>query len=262
MKGDDLAEAEVDDQLPPQPWSPLVGELVEGMTSPGAEPPIELASTPKLRRAQALHLQYVNDAEAWAKSGTSVKNRVSLIRAEWEFPPAPEEMVSVIGDCIQNMRSALDHEVYRIARDRHGASWGGLSAAAFPLVDEPRVFEARGARDQIRGLSEEERAFIRSVQRFARPRDRASTLLYLVNRLARVDRHRTLHLAAMQPTSVTYDAPQRGLVLPGLPVMLNCEIRFVDTELGLTSNVHQVLGNGLISVADTISRLRRVAGNG
>lgn len=233
------------------------------MSGGDAERRIELASTPKLRRAQAHFAQYLNDARQWAESGGAAKRRVSVGRVEFEFPPAPEELVALVGDCIQDMRSALDHEIYRIAAERHGSSWSGLTESAFPIVARPGDLGSKGVRRQIRGLSEAERDFVRSAQQFAEPPDRAAHILYVLNRLARVDRHRALHVAAMQPTSVTYDAPvwAEGHALPRLPVSLNCEIRFVEDDVGPVANVHELLGNGLMAVADTIARLRRVEGD-
>lgn len=120
-----------------------------------------------------------------------------------EFPPAePDERVSwMLGDCVQNLRSALDHAVHELARLRKGDAWSGLGQSEFPIYVQPEAYGKHG-RAKIRGIPEPLRAYIERLQFYNRGQEPDATVLdplredlYLLNDLSRLDKHRRLHLS-------------------------------------------------------------------
>lgn len=178
--------------------------------------------------------------------------------ATLEFPLAPLELSLLVGDCLQNLRSALDHEVYRLTAVEKGRLSKSATDCAFPIYEDDAHFSAN--RDRLIGaLSLTAQEFIRSVQPFAVPHVETAEGLRQLNRLARVDRHRILMISAAQPKSITMGPP---VIMPGgdryAPVTLDMELRFVDPDfLGL--NTLTTLENARDAVASTIERMRAIA---
>jgi hypothetical protein len=115
--------------------------------------------------------------------------------------PVPESLCAIAGDALQDLRSALDHEVHRMAVAVKGKNWSGLGECAFPLYREEGPYE-KARQDRIGALPDEVKEVIDRLQLFRDPRDPETENLELLNELARVDRHRLLHLAVMQVTQL------------------------------------------------------------
>lgn len=205
----------------------------------------------KLRRASQLFHDYEAAAHTWVYGGGVVLKSGMGVLA-FEFEPVPDDMGALIGDCLQNLRSALDHEVYRLAVDAHGPTWSGLDGCQFTIHRERSSFE--GARSkQIGGLSIELQSQIESLQTFAVPRNPVADMLVLLNNLARVDRHRLLHVAAAQPDSLDLEPLKPGA--RALEGTLNVRLRFIDPEF-LGVDVYRSLLGSLFAVVSTLNQLR------
>lgn len=140
----------------------------------------------------------------------------------YEFPPVPEHIRLVLGDCFQSLRSALDHEVYTLSATRHGLLWADHANTAFPMAPTEHVFRSQG-RKQIYGLSSTAQALVETLQPFQKPQHPIVSLLVFVHDVARVDRHRLLNLAALQPRSFEIDHATGR-------INLDVELRFVLSE--------------------------------
>ncbi len=204
--------------------------------------------SPKLLRAHELFKELLDRSADFIRWGGVIERR-PMPAVAYEFPIAPDELSLVLGDCLQNLRAALDHEVYAMTWRRHGAGWRGLGDAAFPIASSPPTFEALAKR-ALRGVSREVRAFIGSVQPY-QPGSEVGKVLGSLNDLARIDRHRLLHVAAAQPRSIEFDGSPRGV-----EIQLNVEIRFVDPDHLGTDALGEV-NRGLQAVDWTIRQLRR-----
>lgn len=57
--------------------------------------------------------------------------------------PVPDELPLAIGDCVHNIRSALDALAYQIAKERHSGEWDDKleRAPAFPICNTPTDFD-------------------------------------------------------------------------------------------------------------------------
>jgi hypothetical protein len=219
---------------------------------PATEPERELPQSPKLLRAVTLFHEYERATRRWVS--TAGVRLTSLVPGglTLEFPPAPDDIGLLIGDCLQNLRSALDHEVYRQAAANKGRGWNRLDECQFPIYREEQAFD-RANQKLIGGLHAHVRDFIRSIQVFAQPKDTVADPLHLLNRLARVDRHRLLHIAAAQPTQLNL-LP----LLPGAKAIeteMTVRVFFVDPDF-MQIDTHQTLLNSINAVAWTIVRMR------
>jgi hypothetical protein len=105
---------------------------------------------------------------------------------------APLALSVIIGDCLQNTRSALDHLVWQLAI-LSGKRATPRRQTAFPICDTPGAFTSKGTKDKIADLTAQYRAQIKSLQPFNISEPTKHWLWHL-NELARVDRHRILHV--------------------------------------------------------------------
>lgn len=118
--------------------------------------------------------------------------------------PLPPVLSPLIGDCVQNMRNALDHLAWQlviasgVAQPRRGTG--------FPISKDAAAFH--DARNQIREMSPAIRAAIERVQPYQRG-DIDRDPLWVLNELARVDRHRTLHVVTSTHESTRFSWGRR-----------------------------------------------------
>lgn len=190
----------------------------------------------KLKRAGE-HIEALKLAvEAWLGTDAYTISREintetgdTVRRAKIKSSP-PVELSLIVGDAVQNLRSALDHAVYFLA-ERHS---GPLTPEAegrlmFPIagnenskgarVDGARIFRAAVERGQLDGVPDPARDFIESVQPYhwgapssGDPWDAFRYhWLWVLHDLNRIDKHRRLAVTtawldlpfATTPTGVT-----------------------------------------------------------
>jgi hypothetical protein len=159
----------------------------------------------KLARAALLLQEYQQAESSFIQAGATDAKHSDVGDLLIAMQPVPESLSAIAGDILQDLRSALDHEVHRIAEAIKGKSWSGLDTCAFPLhrPDEGKYLNARAG--LIGGLPDAVQEVIDSVQLFRDPRDPEADNLELLNELARRDRHRLLHLTVMQVTGLEAD---------------------------------------------------------
>jgi hypothetical protein len=214
----------------------------------------ELPESPKLHRAVNLFHEYEKKVDQWMAAGAVVASR--LTPGAFAFPTAPMEVGLIVGDCLQNLRSALDHEVYRLAVANKGVSWSGLGQCQFPIHEEEASFNHQ-ERKQIGGLASDVRRLIRSMQVFSQPEDPVARPLLLLNKLARVDRHRLLHVTAAQPINFALKPPI--LIAPYIEAEVTVRVFFVDRDF-MHVDTQVALLDGIKAVAWTLMRIRESDG--
>jgi hypothetical protein len=100
----------------------------------------------------------------------------------------------IIGDAVNNLRSALDHLVYAIGIYESGQNPPpNEKRLAFPICDKPEDFP--GAAERIKTLSSDVRTAIESVQPYKRPHPTLPGLLSMLRDFNNTDKHKLLHLA-------------------------------------------------------------------
>lgn len=108
--------------------------------------------------------------------------------------PTPTEIGLLLGEWLYLLRSALDSCVYDVAIHDNGNADPPPTpnALEFPLCASEEVWKR--SQHRIKPLNEKHRDWVHSVQPYRSARSPESTLLYWLNELARIDRHRTLHV--------------------------------------------------------------------
>ena len=194
------------------------------MISDKTAPP-ELPESQKLHRALHFFREYEQAVEQWMASGAVQTSK--LTPGKMTFPPAPVEVGLAIGDCLQNLRAALDHEVYAQSVANRGATWGGLATCQFPFHAKDDAFR-KNKQAQIGGLTPALQERIRSMQVFYQPESELARPLRLLHDMARLDRHRLLHVTAAQPTQLQLNPPI--VAAPYIEATVTVRVFFVDRD--------------------------------
>lgn len=133
---------------------------------------------------------------------------------------ALERVAILAGDCIHNLRTALDHLAWQLVLVRPGTP---DEKTAFPIFDEMIVEVKRRRRTKHKprplrisgGVTVEALTLIESAQPYQRIDDPTLHPLWFLDQLENIDKHRTLNvLAAMVAnSSVSLTDPRRSFLL-------------------------------------------------
>jgi hypothetical protein len=162
----------------------------------------------KLKRADQ-HLQSLEEGiERWLSTDPyrvidqlDPKTDENVVRFRRDTP-VPEFFSIVIGDCVYNLRSALDHLVYTLAARHYEAvtdnaplAFGDIKKTQFPIFKTWDDFCRRG-KGHIGCIDPRAQAIIYGLQPCAAIEPK-STWLWLLNELSNVDKHRTLNVGVV-----------------------------------------------------------------
>ncbi len=103
----------------------------------------------------------------------------------------PLALGPIIGDFLQNTRSALDHLVWQLAI-LSGKEPPNRNTA-FPVCDTEGIFRAKGTRNKVADLTAEYRAAVERLQPFQVGGAAREHWLWHLNELSRIDKHQILH---------------------------------------------------------------------
>jgi hypothetical protein len=228
--------------------------LLQPVKPPKPARPTTRSDSAKLARAIDLFVDYQAAAGAWVTTAGVLAHSPALGSLELSFPLAPEKLSTVVGDCLQNLRSALDHEVHRQAAAVKGRGWSGLEQTQFPVHSDAKSFPSV-RRNALGGLLPGVADAVEALQPFVVPVDPLAPVLHLLHLAARIDRHRLLHVAAAQPQAHgPYRLrPELGAVEGKLVVRLEL-IDFVEPRL-MNLDVHAFLQSAIAAVDATILRM-------
>jgi hypothetical protein len=115
--------------------------------------------------------------------------------------PPGKDWSPVIGDCVQNFRSALDHMVWQLAPTT--AREANPSGLEFPIFSNSTKY-ANGAASRIGTLSGAAQKVIDSVQPF-HSREYIKDPLWQLHTLSNIDKHRRLHVGDVSLEALTLD---------------------------------------------------------
>lgn len=156
----------------------------------------------KLSRSQE-HAQTVHDeARSWidrhpysvTQQVNADSTRYSLILRENE--PAPfQRWTLMIADCLNNLRTSLDHLVYSIAVSESGSTSPPYDTRLrFPITDCRDSFDEEVRTKRLGNISDPVRAVVESLQPYNRPHEALPPLLHILRELNNADKHRLLRL--------------------------------------------------------------------
>lgn len=166
----------------------------------------------KMRRAAAHQDALVDAVDAYlALPPYTITETVAdgrkTIRAEASVPP-PEDLALILGDLVQNLRSALDHMAYQFART---VKPNPLRQTQFPIMDRaPADF---GSHPQVREIPGAVRDIMEQMQPYQSPETVGGMIgreLASLRRLSNRDKHRLLLLAErlVVPKYVASNTPE------------------------------------------------------
>jgi hypothetical protein len=167
-----------------------------------------------------------------------------------EIDPVHPDWPLVVGDCVHNMRSALDHLSHQLhLRHYRGAIPPSvIDVTSFPIYDGSRVYKSGSRRGQIvrardaqsiRNLSRRDVAAIEWLQPYNRRQDDLASLrqcLEFIHKLDVADKHRHLHFVntGIRGVPDPYIPPRFGLEHHpafGIPLLSNtCVDTWTFTE--------------------------------
>lgn len=151
--------------------------------------------------------------EAHPKEGQYVMR----LREPKPFPV--HELAVMIGDCVHNMRAALDFITWELAGARPSDR-----RTMFPIFETPEQFRKNGTW-RIKDIPDEARALIESVQPYHAQKPRL-TSLYAIDHFDAADKHRLLTVALFPHVSLVHDAVIAVFTIaPPVPDM-NVQINF------------------------------------
>lgn len=170
----------------------------------------------KLDRA-AYHLQSLDtQIRRWSESGPhrytyELDSQSGKKHVRVHFDPLPDEFRLILGDCLHNLRAALDALVYELALwylDIYPLPEGRASGLEFPVFGD-RVMTTREHRRKIGCIHPDAQAVIKRLQPYNRGDEFARDPLWVLHRLANVDKHRAPHVIGNATSTFAHfpDAP-------------------------------------------------------
>jgi hypothetical protein len=126
------------------------------------------------------------------------EGRRHALVAEIVTPPPLDRWALMSGDCVHNLRSALDSLLYGIAIHETGLNPPKDEARLqFSITSSPEKFEEQ--KNRIRTLSAAVQTEIEKAQPYQNPHPEFPPVLELLGFLDNIDKHRTLHVVAAVP---------------------------------------------------------------
>lgn len=176
----------------------------------------------KLNRAEH-HLESLrSDIEGFVKSDfyetvTEFDYKGRLVARLKNVKDPPPELSILIGDCVHNLRSALDHLAYALAA-AHTRPFPERFAAtsAFPIFETGPLFRGgrnrgRGAAIKMQGMSRSTRAAIQRLQPYHRRKHPYLELLWMLEELSNIDKHRLVHVTTATVAGTSFRLSGTGM---------------------------------------------------
>jgi hypothetical protein len=115
----------------------------------------------------------------------------------------PAEIICIVADVLQNLRSALDHLAYQLVLAAHGTP---DTNTAFPVFDDPAKYKAESTR-KVKGMRQQAVDAIEAVK----PYKGGNDLLWRLHRLNNIDKHRLLLAVASHQVAHTMTPSERKM---------------------------------------------------
>ncbi len=109
--------------------------------------------------------------------------------------PVPVKVPYIVGDCLQNARSALDYLVRELV---FAANNTPTDHEMFPISDTAKGFQEAVKRGQLDGIPAEASALIEKLQPYHLGQDWEKASLRILNDLCNINKHRRIILATLR----------------------------------------------------------------
>jgi hypothetical protein len=120
---------------------------------------------------------------------------------------------TILGDCVQNLRSSLDYLIYALSAAPDGGPPPNADICAFPITRDRTDFDSKRTQRRIAELDSKAQSLVRWWQPYRRGAAYARHPLWLLRELSDWDKHRLLLVATTVATSSTVNlsVPAKGL---------------------------------------------------
>jgi hypothetical protein len=171
-----------------------------------------------------------------SKDGTLVVLVVHL-------PPVPAELSVMVGDCLFNLRSSLDHIIWQLCE---GRSQKPGNRTSFPIMTTQEAFE-RAKATRLGGVPAEAQRIVEAFQPY---RDEDSPL-GLLDRLHNIDKHRKLNLTTAVSTDTSLTWMRDGHLV--YQCIIGCEELRHGRNLGVGVRADSEVGKKLLADGVVVS---------
>jgi hypothetical protein len=113
--------------------------------------------------------------------------------------PIPARFGLIVGDVLQNLRSSLDYLVWELVL---AANSQPTEKSMFPICSTVEFFEEQIRRHRLDGVSPDAIAEIKSVQPYHLGQDFNKSILWALDELANINKHRRILLTNLMATTV------------------------------------------------------------
>lgn len=113
--------------------------------------------------------------------------------------PIPARVGLIIGDVLQNLRSSLDYLVWELVLAANGQP---TKDNMFPICSTEDFFKQQISRHRLDGVPPEAIAEIKGLQPYHLGQDFDKSILWVLDELANINKHRRILLANLMATSV------------------------------------------------------------
>jgi hypothetical protein len=168
----------------------------------------------KIGRAEEHFNAFKSELDTWTKSKPytivqkrdPIGKRYSLVIENINSTPF-DRWSLITGDCVHNLRSALDHSVYALAVQKQGGTPTNERRLQFPITTTPEEFESQKYR--IAGLSVKAQGLIEAAQPYHWHHPVLPALLTVLNDFDNSDKHRLLNLTLAHAVDgkIEFDPP-------------------------------------------------------
>jgi hypothetical protein len=114
---------------------------------------------------------------------------------EIKIKPPLDRWSLIAGDCIHNLRSALDTALYALAvRENHGVDPANAGQLQFPICDTPDALAKQISQRRMTGLSTKAQVWIERAQPYVRSYVHKPPLIRLLAEFDNLNKHRMMNL--------------------------------------------------------------------
>ena len=110
--------------------------------------------------------------------------------------PIPDKVALIIGDSLQNVRSAMDYLVWELAL---AAEAEPNEKHAFPICATPKAFKDEIRRGRLLGIPEGLIAKIEALQPYRRGETWEASVPWVLNHFTNINKHRRILLTVLDP---------------------------------------------------------------
>lgn len=130
----------------------------------------------------------------WLVPGNESNRWVLVLRT---LEPMPTRLSTLFGEWLYELRAALDGILYHLAVQDSGQNPPPAERSLmFPIFDDETKFDDPNHRGRLKALSDQTFELLRHVQPFNAQPDHRSNVLWWLEELSRIDRHRYGHALA------------------------------------------------------------------